>query len=369
MLDTHESVELAVVVPTFNERDNVEVLLARLDQALADVRWEVIFVDDDSPDETARLLHTLSARHPRVRCLRRIGRRGLSGACVEGMLATGAPVMAVIDADLQHDETLLPRMLQVMRAEPIDLVIGTRYAHGGSVGEWQASRLRMSQLATRLARGLLGTSLSDPMSGFFMIRREAFEASVYRLSGIGFKILVDLVASSPRPLRIRELPFRFAERHAGSSKLDSRVAWEFLMLLADKLVGRWLPVRLLSFGLVGTLGVGVHLLVLSTLLSLPGMAFVAAQASAVLLAMISNFALNNALTYRDQRLTGWRQLSGLLKFMATCGVGALANVGVAAYLNRDGTGWLLSALAGILVGTVWNYGVTSHLVWSAGRRR
>lgn len=361
-------VELAVVVPTFNEAGNLAELIRRLDAALAGVAWEMIVVDDDSPDGTAARLHALAVRDRRVRCLRRVGRRGLSSACVEGMLATGAPCLAVIDADLQHDERLLPRMLQVLRGEPVDLVVGTRYVEGGGVGDWQAGRQRISRLATQLSQRLLGLSLSDPMSGFFMIRRTAFEAALPRLSSIGFKILVDLLASSPQALRVRELPYQFRNRHAGESKLDNRVAWDYLMLLADKTVGRWVPTRLVSFAAVGGAGVLVHLAVLRALLVLAGTSFVVAQAVAVAVAMVSNFELNNTLTYRDQRLTGWRRLGGLLKFMAACGLGAMANVGVAAYLKGDGGSWLFSALAGVVVGTVWNYGATAHLVWRPARR-
>jgi dolichol-phosphate mannosyltransferase len=371
MTADHESapIELAIVVPTFNEIGNVEELLARLHRVLHGIAWEVIFVDDDSPDGTASRLHDLSIHHANVRCLRRVGRRGLSSACVEGMLSTGAPCIAVMDADLQHDETLLPDMLRALRDEPVDLVVGSRYVDGGGVGNWDASRQSISALATRLSQRLLGLHLADPMSGFFMIRRQAFHAAVYGLSSIGFKILVDLLASSPEPLRVKELPYHFRERHAGDSKLDNRVAWDYLMLLADKTVGRYIPARLVSFGAVGGVGVLVHLVVLRCVLGLPGTNFINAQATAVMVAMVGNFLLNNALTYRDQQLRGWAMLGGLVKFVIACSIGAVANVGVASYIHGGDGNWLLSGLAGIVVGTVWNYVATSYLVWLKPRRR
>ncbi len=364
-----DPVELALVIPTFNEIGNVEELLRRLDHVLDGIHWEAVFVDDDSPDGTSKRLQTLSTLNPRVRCLRRIGRRGLSSACVEGMLSTGAAFIAVMDADLQHDESILPQMLHVLRDEPVDLVVGTRYMEGGGVSEWDASRQRISSLATTLSQRLLGLKLNDPMSGFFMIRRTAFEGAVYGLSSIGFKILVDLVVSSPQPLRIKELPYQFRNRHAGDSKLDNRVAWDYLMLLADKTIGRLVPTRLVSFAAIGSFGVLVHLAVLRTALALTGNDFVASQTVAVMVAMVGNFFLNNALTYRDQQLTGWKVVPGLLKFMAACSVGALANVGVAAYIHGGYGHWLLSALAGIVVGTVWNYGATAWLVWIKPKRK
>jgi dolichol-phosphate mannosyltransferase len=361
--------ELAVVIPTFNELGNIEPLLDLLEKALDGVRWEAIFVDDDSPDGTAQFLLALSARNPRVRCLRRVGRRGLSSACVEGMLSSGADCLAVIDADLQHDETLLPEMLHALQHEPFDLVVGTRYMEGGSVSGWDSSRQKISSLATALSQRMLGIQLKDPMSGFFMIRRTAFEGAVYGLSSIGFKILVDLVASSKTPLRVKELPYQFRNRLAGESKLDNRVAWDYLMLLADKTIGRFVPTRLVSFAAIGGFGVLVHLVVLKLALSLMGADFVAGQTIAVTVAMVGNFFLNNALTYRDQQLKGWRILSGLIKFMLACSIGAFANVGVASYIHSGYGHWALSALAGIVVGTVWNYGATAWLVWIKPKRK
>jgi dolichol-phosphate mannosyltransferase len=356
--------ELSVVVPTFNERGNVAELLRRLEAALAGRSWEVIFVDDDSPDGTADLVRELGQRDDRVRCIQRIGRRGLSSACIEGMLSSTAPYQAVIDADLQHDETLLPRMLDALKGGDADIVVGSRYLATGGLGDWQASRARISRLATRLSRLVLHGDLTDPMSGFFMIRREAFAARVRALSGIGFKILLDLFASSAQPLRYLELPYQFRSRVAGESKLDSQAVWEYFMLLLDKLVGRFVPVRFVAFALVGTLGIGVHLVTVWLLFRGLGVGFPVSQAAATLVAITSNFALNNVLTYRDMRLRGWKWLSGWVSFLLACSVGALANVGIASYLFESSqVTWVPAALAGIVVGAVWNYAVTAVYTW------
>ena len=361
--------EISVIVPTFNERDNVLELVSRLERCLAGRAWEVIFVDDDSPDDTAALVRRLAQQDRRVRCLQRIGRRGLSSACVEGMLASGAPVLAVMDGDLQHDEELLPRMLDVLKQGNADVVVGTRYSAGGGVGQWEASRARMSRFATRLSRYVVRADISDPMSGFFALRREAFEAAVRQLSSIGFKILLDLVASSPAPLRICELPYQFRTRRAGESKLDSQAVWEYLMLLVDKLVGAYVPARFVAFAAIGGLGVAVHFVVLAALFGPLQVSFAASQTAAALVAMTSNFALNNALTYRDRRLRGWGWLKGWLSFTLVCSIGLLANVGIAAYLFASQTAWVLAALAGIAVGAVWNYAVTSAYTWRSRARR
>jgi dolichol-phosphate mannosyltransferase len=355
------AVELAIVVPCFNERENVPILVDRLTAALPGIEWEVIFVDDDSPDGTSNVVRELAAANRRVRCIQRIGRRGLSTAVIEGMLASSAPYLAVIDGDLQHDEGLLPQMLSTLKGENLDLVVGSRYVAGGGIGQWDSNRAAMSTFATRLARLVIRQPLSDPMSGFFIVTRPALERAVRRLSGQGFKILVDLFASTPEPYRFRELPYVFQNRVHGESKLDSFVAWEYLMLLLDKLIGWLVPVRLVMFAAVGTTGIAVHLVSLRVAMMV--FSFATSQAIATAIAMTSNFVINNTLTYRDRRLRGTKFFTGLLSFFAICGVGAIANVGIANAVFQQRYTWWLSALAGIAVGLIWNYAVSATLTW------
>jgi dolichol-phosphate mannosyltransferase len=359
----HQGAVLSVIVPTFNERDNVEVVVSELSAALAGIEWEVVFVDDDSPDGTAKLARELGRRRSRIRCIQRIGRRGLSSACIEGMLGTSAPYIVVMDGDLQHDPAIIPTMLDRFVDPKIELVVGSRYVEGGGSRDWGRARRIISRVATCLGHVLVPDDLRDPMSGFFMIHRPLLDEVVRSLSGRGFKILLDIVASARRPISYCEVPFVFRPRHAGVSKLDSFVAWEYLMLLADKLFGRYVPVRFLPFATIGALGLGVHLTVLSILFRWSGTEFAAAQALAALVSMVFNYALNNALTYRDRRRRGAAWLTGLLSFVAVCGVGAIANVGVASYFFRHSTEWVIAALAGVAVGAVWNYAVTSVYTW------
>ncbi|HCO44984.1 glycosyltransferase [Immundisolibacter sp.] len=356
--------ELTVVVPTFNEADNLSALVGELTQALDGLDWEVLFVDDDSPDGTADRARALAQHNPRVRCLQRLGRRGLASACIEGMLASSAPCLAVMDGDLQHDPALLRPMLETLRGGETDIVVGSRHLDGGGVGDFSAYRQWVSRVGDRLSRAVLKARLTDPMSGFFMLTRPALMACLRNgVSAIGYKLLVDLFASAPRPLRAAELPYTFRSRVAGHSKLDSKVVLDYLALLTEKLVGRFVPVRFLAFSAVGGLGVGVHLAVLWAVFRGLGLAFVPAQLLATLTAMTFNYVLNNSLTYRDRRLRGWRFLGGWLSFTLACSVGAVANVGIAAYLYQRETFWIASALSGVLVGAVWNYAVTSVYTW------
>ncbi len=375
MQDYHESrcsssdlvikgTDLTIVVPTLNERENLEPLLALVTAVLGDVSWEVIFVDDDSSDGTADHARVLARRNARVRCLHRIGRRGLATACIEGVLASASPYVAIMDGDLQHDEQLLPHMLDVLRSEPVDLVVGSRYVAGGEVGEGlSGTRARVSGFATWLARFICKAEIADPMSGFFMLRREVFERAVGSLSQQGFKILLDLMASSPQPLRVRELPYKFRKRRYGESKLDVLVAWEYGMLLTDKLIGHIVPVRFALFALIGGLGLFVHMAVLWGGLTLAALSFVAAQTAAAMVAMTSNFFLNNLFTYRDQQLRGWQLVRGLLSFYLICSIGAVANVGIATYVFSTDQTWWVAGIAGVVVGSVWNYAVSSVFTW------
>jgi dolichol-phosphate mannosyltransferase len=359
-------IELSVVVPTFNERGNVVELTARLETILQGVPWEVVFVDDDSPDGTSDVVRELAQSKIHVRCLQRIGRRGLSRAVVEGILATSAPYIAVIDADLQHDETLLLRMLQRLREGNLDIIVGSRYTAEGSVGEWDSSRAAMSRFATGLSRLLVTADLTDPMSGFFMIRRDAFLRAVRKLSGEGYKILLDLFASSPTPLRFEELSYTFRSRLSGESKLDSAVMWEYLMLIVDKRLGHILPARFIMFSLVGLSGVGVHLATLWAAHKLGRIDFGVSQTIATFVAMTSNYWLNNFLTYRDRRRRGLKFLTGLLSFYLVCSIGVIANVGVANFVFHEQYRWWLAGIAGAIVGTVWNYAASAIFTW--GRR-
>lgn len=362
------SLQLSIVVPTFNEAENIPELLRRLEATMGMTTWEVIFVDDDSPDGTAAIIRTIAREDLRVRCLHRVGRRGLSSACIEGMLASSARAIAVMDADLQHDETILVKMLSDIEHGDADIVIGTRYSLGGSTGDWTASRKVLSQLATTLSRLILKQPVSDPMSGFFMLQRSVLDSAVHNLSGLGFKILLDILSTTEHPLRIVEVPYHFRDRFAGSSKLDEMVVWEYGMLLADKTFGRFVPVRFLTFAVIGGLGVFIHMAVLVFLLKGLHAGFVTAQSVASSSAMVFNFAGNNLLTYRDRRLRGWAWAKGLISFVLACSIGAIANVGIATYLFANRTQWWLAAFAGVLVGAVWNYAVSQVYTWGNSKK-
>lgn len=372
----NKPLQVAVILPTYNERANLRPLVARLDAAMGDLSWEAIYVDDNSPDGTADEARAIGLEDPRIRVIQRIGRRGLASAAIEGMLATSAPYVAVMDADLQHDPALLPQMLESLTSGEYDLAYASRFAEGASTEEWgRPDRVKASGLANAIARKVTGVELTDPMSGYFMLPAATLRADAHRLSGVGFKILLDILATVDQPLRVKEFPLNFAARTEGESKLDRTVVFEFLVGLYDKWLGRIIPTRFALFGTIGGAGVVVHMAVLATVLGLLGEQFayhkwsaqtdfIVAQTSAAVVAMTFNFVLNNELTYADKRLRGLLPLlRGWAKFAMTCSVGLLANVGVGAVLLRMGFHAYPAAIIGIVVGSVWNFALSSKFVW------
>jgi dolichol-phosphate mannosyltransferase len=337
-------------------------MVAALDTALAGLAWEVVFVDDDSPDGTSAEAKRIAQSDPRVRCIRRIGRRGLSSAVIEGALSSAAAHIAVIDGDMQHDETRLPLMLDAVR-NGADMAVGSRHVEGGdSAGLSSPLRVKLSETGIRVAQAVTHTSISDPMSGFFLLRRDLFDALAARLTGQGFKILLDLILASPQRLNIAEIPYKFRPRTAGESKLDVLVLAQFAGLLLDKALRGTVPLRFISFALVGIVGVLVNILVLQ-IASAAGAGFGTAQTIGTIVAMVVNFQLNNQLTYRAQRLKKARAWRGLALFMVVCGLGAIANIGIAKALYMENGRSLFAGAAGAAVGVVWNYAVSATLVW------
>ena len=361
-----QSIELTIVVPTYKERRNVPVLVERLRAVLSHSGWEVLYIDDHSPDGTADVVREIAQTDRRVRVIERIGRRGLSSACVEGMMASAAPYIAVMDADLQHDESVIPQMLRKIKQEKLDVVIGSRRIIGGSMGDFARERVKLSEVGSKISRLVCRCDVSDAMSGFFVVEAKFFRALVPRLTGSGFKILVDILASSRTVPRVGEVPYRFRNRELGESKLDVNVQLEYIFLIIDKLVGNWIPTRFALFVLVGAFGVIVHLAVLAPLYLNHRHHFPQAQLIATMVAMTFNFLLNNLVTFRDRQLRGWRLLTGLLTFYAACSLGAAINVAFSNMLIQQGITWYVAGISGTGVSSVWNYGVNAVLTW---RRR
>ncbi len=361
--------ELSIIVPTYNERDNIVPLFDAICHALTNINWELIFVDDDSPDGTNIVVKNLASQDHRVKCIHRLNRRGLSSACIEGIMASSSPLICVMDADFQHDEKLIPEMYAKILNEKLDVVVASRYFDIGSTGGLPKFRKTISRLATKISLISLNVNITDPMSGFFMIRRTFFEKVMYRVSGRGFKILLDLLMSSDQLVKTAELPYVMRSRKSGESKLDFIVVWDFLIMLLSKMIGEYLPYRFISFIAVGSSGLFVHMLALWSMHDVSNLNFTLSQSIATFVAMTTNYILNNFFTYHDLKRTGnlfWR---GLLSFYLVCMIGAILNVSLATELYQRQLPWFLAGVFGALAGAIWNFTISSMFVWKNNRRK
>ncbi len=360
--------ELSIIIPTFNEKNNIAPLINSLKSVLQEVEWEVIFVDDDSPDGTSKLLREYALKDNRIRIIQRLGRRGLASACIEGVLSSVSPCICIMDADMQHDEGLLMQMLNLLGREDLDLVIGSRYVDQGNADAMPYHRKKLSVAANWLTNRSFGVNITDPMSGYFMFTRSYFESVKYRLSGRGFKILLDMLIASPQSVRFKELPYVMRSRQHGESKLDFLVIWDFMIQLINRTFGRIIPYRFLSFVAVGFSGLFIHMFVLWLLHAQNNRNFAYAQSVATFIAMTSNYFLNNIFTYHDARKKQKALWSGLFKFYLVCLLGAVLNVALATYLYDRNVIWMIAGISGAMAGAVWNFTISNIFVWTIYRK-
>ncbi len=365
----NESIDrISIVLPTFNERGNITPLLQQLLQLQKRYNLEILVVDDDSADGTAEQVRELCADEPRIHLIRRVGRSGLASAIKEGLLNATGDITVVMDSDGQHEPRSVQRAIDTLLQNDLDLAIGSRFHAEAQILGLSGRRENGSTWANAAARFSLPRSygaLTDYMSGFFALRMETMLPMVRRVDVNGFKFLFELLAVSRGRLRTGEIPLQFQSRTYGSSKLDIAIFWDFLISILHSLSFRLLPRRAISFGLVGISGIIVQLLVNTTLINGAGFAFEIALPVAVMAAATSNYLINNALTFRFQRLKGLALLRGLIKFLLVASLPVLANIGLAsAFYRLVAQNTLLAQLAGIVVVFIWNYAASSRFVWN-----
>ena len=368
--------KVTVVSPTYNEAENVTRLAHDVCATLSGIDYELLIADDDSPDCTWAVAQELATRDPHISVLRRITDRGLSPAVIEAFLSSSSEYVGVIDADLQHDPAILRQMIAALDAGA-EIAVGSRYVEGGGTGTWNAARRFQSWVATKLAQTFLGVELTDPMSGYFVMRRGDFIRIHKQLDSGGFKILLEIIARLT-PSRLEEVPYTFRERVAGRSKLSSKVVLQYLgQLWKLSSVSRYMSVRFIKFALVGGSGTLVNLCAFLGFAGLFGLRDWRISASATLLANFTNYVFNNAWTFVDRGHSGWSLLRGYVSYLAFSLAGLSASTLTFAGLTRAYVIYLhpvhptresyVLALgfqfAAILVGTVFNYELTSRFTW------
>jgi len=358
--ETASAPALSIITCTYNEAGNVGPLVREITAALGTMVWELIVVDDNSPDGTAETARAFATVDPRIRVIQRMEVRGLASAAVAGFNAARADTMVLLDADLQHDPAHIPALVAALPGK--DLVAACRVLDGEEEG-LSAPRTALSRTANWLVQTLLGAKLSDPMTGYFAMTRSFYEGAKQRLSAVGFKILVDLLASSSTKPRIGEVAMRMRVRGEGRSKLDARVMADLAALVVDKRSGGLIPARFVLFGFVGASGIIVQVGVFAALQRAGVAVPEIAQAIAILIAMTSNYILNNMLTFRDRRLTGSGFVRGWFAFALGCAIGSVANLSVFSVLHRSLVSDIVASALGAIVGSVSNYILAQRLTW------
>ncbi len=360
---------MSVIVPTYNEVENIETLLVSLSDALTDLDYEIIVVDDDSPDGTWQRVEELRGRLPRVGLIRRTAERGLSSAVVTGMAAATGDVLAVIDADGQHDETLLPTLVEQISRRGADVAVGSREAPGGSYGDWSTHRRLTSWVGAEVARRIVGVGLTDPMSGFFAVSRNRYLDVESEVNPRGFKILLEFVARGPEPV-VAEVGYGFRQRTAGTTKLGPRVVLEFMLAMIDLLVGRVVSSTLTAYMMVGASGVAVRLAALATLdvLGVGRASFAALQVS-----IVWNYWANNEFTFKPFARRRLRLVTGFVLFQIISlqgwAVAASWSHWFDAQINHTGPPTWLGLMTGMAIATVFNFHLNQSLTWRPDRRR
>lgn len=358
---------VSIIIPTYNEHANIERLVREIDCAMGRESYEVIFVDDDSPDGTAYIIEKCSRDYPVWVFVRR-GRRGLATAVVQGFAHSSGDIIVVMDADLQHPPSAIPMLLERVRAGS-DVAVASRYVKGGSAPGLGSLRNLFSRAAVAVARALLpsAASVADPMSGFFALRRKVLDGIVLEPSG--FKILLEILALG-KIESVCELPFSFTNRHAGVSKMSLGEQGRYFAHLLSLMFRTGELARLARFCLVGLSGVCVNMGVLWFLTGVIGLFYMLSACISIEASIVTNFLANNAFTFRDRNDQSKRSLfARLIRFNAVSIVAVGVNLGVLWLLTSvAGLSYLLSNLAGIALATVWNFLVNNHWTWAARPR-
>jgi dolichol-phosphate mannosyltransferase len=353
---------LSVVICTLDESEAIVGVLREAGLALADLPHELIVVDDSTDDRTADAVQAVRAAQPNVKLVRRQGERGLGSAVIAGWTAAEGAVLGVMDGDGQHDPQMLLKLYAALHEDDADVAVGSRYMEEGPSG-LTGFRAALSRGGTALVALTLGLRIADPLSGLFLVRRDWVEAVRPRLSGVGFKILVDTVASGRRQPVVAQVPTALRPRGSGQSKLDLRVILDLAALLIEKRTGGLLSARFILFAGVGLSGMAANLAVLSAAHALGARSYALSAGVATLVAMMWNFLLNNVLTFRERRLHGAAFWRGLLMFCLASATGGLIAEAVGLGARGLNASWMTAGALGALAGGILNYLLASRLSW------
>ncbi|CAN5520968.1 glycosyltransferase family 2 protein [soil metagenome] len=378
---------VSIVTPTYNEAENLPILVERLHGALGRIPHEIIVADDDSPDRTWEVGERLAATDPSIKVMRRFHDPGLSAAVLDGMSMARGEILVVIDADLQHDTAILTEMVSHVQSGLVDVCVGSRSTVGGGYGDWTSSRRFVSWVATLIARLLLRVPVSDPMSGYFAVSREAYERTAPDINPRCFKILLEFIGRNKK-LRVDEVGYEFANRVHGETKLNRSVIRSYLLGVAELRVGRQINPTFLLYALVGIVGLIVNSVVftfaeavgfpeITTGLNEAIDPIATSFLFSVQVSIFVLFVLNNEFTFWEQRYRGWAMAPAfaVYELMSLIGTGihvavftTLQNVGFLLGVLGEGASRVVQNLIGAVVALVVNWFLNTTYLWRRRQR-
>jgi len=356
-------IDLSIVVATLNEEQNVKLLYNLIKASLdTKLKWEVIFVDDDSADDTVIKVNRLIEKNSNIKLIKRLNSRGLSSALIDGALSSNAKYILFMDSDLQHNPKFIFGMYERINRENLDIVSASRFSQNKKIGLVD-KRYKISILVNKIINKIFNINMLDSLTGFFIIEKKFFNKSVKNLSNKGFKLLLDIILSNKEYIKNQEITFEFNKRHSGFSKLDNKIIIDFIYLIIDKLIGWIVPARYILYSIVGSLGVIVQIVSFYLIYNQLNLFFSISNIISIFIAMNFNYNLNNIFTYSDLRLRGKKYIKGMFLFYFFCGFGALLNFFTSQIIFSLFSLDFFSVIIGAVIGSIWNYSMNTSFNW------
>ena len=354
---------ISILIPTYNEALNIKILIDRISHCLKKIDWEIIFVDDNSPDKTSEKIEYFTKTQSNIKVVNRLNERGLAGAVITGLKYCKFQNIIVMDADLQHDPIYIPKLIKRIEKDDATIVIASRYFQSSTIEDFHFMRKIVSKLTIKIFNMFSYKKLTDPMSGFFIIKKDFFINLSKQLSKDGYKILADIILNGPKTITVSEISLGFKKRNAGQSKMNLRVLWDFLLIIAYCVLKNYVPRKYLSYIFVGCLGLLTHLIFLYVFYKLLLINFLLSHILATFIAILINFTLNNVLTFYSKNLIGFRWLIGLVNYNIFCSYGLFISYSITKVLSDLNCYWFLAGIIGTFTASIWNFSISKFLVW------
>ena len=355
---------ISIIIPTFNEIQNIIPLVQKIKVSLnSKINWEIIFVDDNSPDKTYEKIKSLKKDYSNIKVIKRLNERGLAGAVLTGLNSCSYEQIIIMDADLQHDPIFILKLLNKMYQNEASIVVASRFIKDSKSNNFHILREIGSKTMIKVFNLFSSIKLYDPMSGFFIIKKDLFLKISKNLSSDGYKILADIILNIPKNVKVSQIPIDFKQRHAGESKMNLKVLWDLLLVIIHSFLKKYVPREYLSYIGVGMIGLSFHVMSLYLLYKIIDISFLISHLIATLIAIFVNYTLNNILTFYNNNLMGIKWLLGLINYYIFCSYGIFISFAIAKTLIGFNFNWFIAGLVGAFTASVWNFSMSKFIIW------